>query len=138
MFTYTGDPSVSDRDKIRFLIGDTISTDAHFQDEEIAWMLGEWAGDVYKAAQAACEILSGRYAHKAQVSKSVGDLSVSESYGAQSTSFLVLADRIAAMNTRANVPSVRVNQNALKSTSTRVATTQNSDFYMGLQDNLSS
>lgn len=135
-FTYTGNPSQSDRDKIRFLIGDTISADAHFQDEEITWMLSEWSNDVYKAATAACEILAGRYAHKAQVSKSVGDLSISESYGAQSSSFLALADRLKAQHLSKNVPSPRVSANALKSTANRTVTNPTTDFTVGGMDNL--
>ena len=134
-FTYTGDPSVSNRDKVRFLIGDTISAEPHFQDEEIAWMLGEWGGDVYQASRAACEVLSGRYAHKAQVSKSVGDLSISESYGAQSASFLALADRIAAQYQRSNVPKPRINLQAITATGNKTITTYATDFVTGMQDN---
>lgn len=98
-FTYTGDPSVSDRDKVRFLIGDTISAEAHFQDEEIAWLITQW-GDVYTAARAGAEVLSGRFAAKANTSRSVGDLSVSESFTAQADQFRALADRIAQMAQR--------------------------------------
>lgn len=123
MFTYTGDPSVSNRDKIRFLIGDTVEANAHFQDEEISWLLMEW-GDVYVAAIAGCEILSGRYAAKAQTSKSVGDLSISETFTSASAEFRTLADRIASMRSRLNPPKLVANPNTL-----------GAGFRVGIHDN---
>lgn len=138
MFTYTGDPSVSSRDKVRFLIGDTIAAEPHFQDEEIAYLLSEWS-DVYDTARAAAEILAGRYAHKAQVSKSVGDLSVSETYTAASNEFRLLAESIFAQKKRKNGslnPLARANANALKSTVSRTHETPTTDFVVGQMDNI--
>ena len=51
-FTYSGDPSSSSSDFVRFLIGDTDSTDALLQDEEIAHLLAE-TPDVRMAASKA-------------------------------------------------------------------------------------
>lgn len=138
MFTYTGDPSVSTRDKVRFLIGDTEEATAHFQDEEITYLISEW-GDAYSAAQAAAEILAGRYAHKAQSSKSVGDLSISESYSSASAEFRALAESLSAQSKRkggAKVPIPRANANALKSTANRIYETPTTDFVAGQMDNL--
>lgn len=134
-FTYTGDPSVSARDKVRFLIGDTISADPHFQDEEISWLLSEWSNDVYDAARAAAETLAGRYAHKANVSRSVGDLSISESYTEASNEFRLLAASLDAQKNRNKKPIPRINAASLKSTNDRVVTTHTTDFYSGIQDN---
>ena len=54
-FTYV-DPSSGDRDKVRFLVQDTDSTDAHLQDAEITYLVSTW-GNVYDAAIAAAEII---------------------------------------------------------------------------------
>ena len=58
-WTYTGDPNVSDRDKIRFLIGDTDTNDQLVNDEEIEWALTE-AGSIYQAAHDLCTQLELR------------------------------------------------------------------------------
>jgi hypothetical protein len=56
-WTYVG-PATSDRDKVRFLIQDVETTRQLLSDEEIAWLLTEWA-DVYDAAANAAEVLGG-------------------------------------------------------------------------------
>ncbi|NDC49455.1 MAG: hypothetical protein EBZ61_10335 [Micrococcales bacterium] len=56
-FTYSGDPSTSTRNYVRFLIHDTDSTDALFSDEELNYVISEWGGDAYKAARECAEIL---------------------------------------------------------------------------------
>jgi hypothetical protein len=78
--TYSGDPSLSDRDAVRFLIQDTDTTSAHIQDEEIDWLLTEHS-NVYGAAIMAAESVATNYAKASgsgQVkSKTVGALSIS-------------------------------------------------------------
>lgn len=71
-WSYT-DPTASDRDKVRFLVGDTDSTDEQLQDEELDWLIGE-NKNVYAAASEACEALASKYAR--QVTKSVGPLMI--------------------------------------------------------------
>lgn len=63
-WTYTGDPSDSEKDAVRFLIGDTVSTDPLITDEEIAWLLTE-RGGVYPAAIQACETIAAKFARLA-------------------------------------------------------------------------
>lgn len=59
-WTYDGTPGSSDRDAVRFLIGDTDTNDQLVTDEEIAWLLTSEA-NVYLAAAAACNaIISGQ------------------------------------------------------------------------------
>lgn len=79
-WTYAGDPSMSDRDAVRFLVGDTDTDDQLVTDEEIAWQLTEEA-DVYGAASTVAFAIAGRFARKAD--KSVGDLRVSFSQQVQ-------------------------------------------------------
>lgn len=59
-WTYTG-PANSDSDAVRFLIGDTLSTDPLLSNEEVAWLLSE-RGGVYPAAIQACETLAAKFA----------------------------------------------------------------------------
>jgi len=56
-FTYS-DTLSTDRDMVRFLIGDTDSAYWLFQDEELDALLNEFGADVYKAAGWALRILS--------------------------------------------------------------------------------
>ena len=59
-WTYT-DPNTSDRDKIRFLIGDTDSTDPLLSDEEIAFTLTEAGGSVYQAGHDSCYAIAAKF-----------------------------------------------------------------------------
>ena len=132
-FTYVG-PATADRDKVRFLIQDTDSTAPHMTDEEIAWLLTEWA-DVYDAAANAADILAGQYAHKADYSKSVGDLSLNETFSTQSQRFSALATSLRLNRMRRYAPSWIANADALKSTADRNVTTYNTDAHLGQMDN---
>ena len=130
-FTYV-EPT-TDRDKVRFLIQDTDSTDAHLQDAEITYLLTTW-GNVYDAAVAAAEIISGRYAHKTNYSRSIGDLSISESYATSAAEFRTLADRLKAQKHELYPPTVKVNAQSLISTAERTQTVFNTDFRTGIHD----
>ena len=44
-WTYSGDPSVSDLDKYRFMIGDTIQTQPIMQDEEIQYIINTYTNN---------------------------------------------------------------------------------------------
>ena len=79
-WTYSGDPSSSDKDAVRFLIGDTDTNDQLVQDEEINWALTE--GGVYYAASLTARSISAKFARRAdfEVSK---DLKVSYSKTAE-------------------------------------------------------
>jgi hypothetical protein len=132
-FTYVG-PATADRDKVRFLIQDTDSTRPHMTDEEIAWLLTEWA-DVYDAAANAAEVLAAKYAGKADYSKSVGDLSLNESFGSQAQGFKELAKSIRLNRHRRFTVSWVANAEALKSTADRSVDTYNTDAHLGQMDN---
>lgn len=60
--TYT-DPSNSNSDAVRWLVGDTDVTDAALQDEEIAFALTQAGNDVYLAAAICARALAGKYAN---------------------------------------------------------------------------
>lgn len=134
MFTYSGDPSASDLDAVRFLISDTNSADAELQDEEINYLLTTWA-NTYDAAVAACEVVAGRYADRTNYSRSVGDLSISESYGQAASEFRALAQRLRAQKVLLNPPTPKINPQSIRPTREKTETSYKSDFYTGLMDN---
>lgn len=78
--TYSGDPSLSNRDAVRFLIRDTDMTSPHIQDEEIDWLLTQ-TSNLYWASIMAAESVATTYSQSSgsgQVkSKTVGALSIS-------------------------------------------------------------
>ena len=132
-FTYVG-PATSDRDKVRFLIQDVDTTRQLMSDEEIAWLISEW-GDVYEAAANAAEALAAKFTGKADYSKSVGDLSLNETFSSQSAGFKELAKSIRLNRHRRFTVSWVANPEALKSTADRTVTTYNTDAFTGQMDN---
>ncbi len=76
-FTYSGDPSASNKDQVRFLVADTDATSPVLSDEEINWIISECSSSIPRAALAAAEEVLSRLAR--QVDKSVGDLRISAS-----------------------------------------------------------
>lgn len=74
-WTYSGNPSTSTTDEVRFLVGDTVEDDPLLQDEELAYLVTEYGGDTLRAAAAACDQLANRFAR--DVTKSGDGLSIS-------------------------------------------------------------
>jgi len=135
-FTYSGDPSTSTRNYVRFLLNDTDSTDALFSDEEINYVITEWSGDAYEAARELAEILIARFARLADsTSKSVGDISVSESYSSKITHYKELAQSLYMRKMRKSPPAPWANSDAIKSTDDKTTTNFNTDFVVGQMDN---
>lgn len=66
-WTYNGDPNTNEVDAVRFLVGDTETTDQLASDEEIQWFLSEWP-DVYEASASLCEALAAKFAREVSVS----------------------------------------------------------------------
>lgn len=135
-FTYSGDPTTSNRNKVRFLINDTTATDALFSDEELDYLITEWGTNVYEICRAACEVLVSRFSRLADsTSKSVGDISVSESYTAKSKQYQDLANSFLARKLRKAPPTMWANTDALKSTDDRTTSDFGTDFVVGQMDN---
>lgn len=88
-FTYSGDPSSTNRDKIRFLIHDTVSASAQVTDEEIAWALSSEGGNYYKAAAVCARSIAAGL--RASNSVTVGDVSES---GGGAEDWDLLADQL--------------------------------------------
>lgn len=69
-FSYVS-PGISNKDSIRFLLGDTNSANALLQDEEIDWLVTRWMplhGSVEYVAAAAAETIAARFAREANYS----------------------------------------------------------------------
>ena len=135
-FTYSGDPSTSTRNYVRFLLNDTDSTDALFSDEELSYVITEWNGDAYDAARECAEILIARFARLADSSsKSVGDISVSESYSSKIAHYKELANSLFQRKMRKSPPAPWAKSDALKSTDDKTTTDYATDFVVGQMDN---
>lgn len=105
-WSYSGDPLSSAKDAIRFLIGDTDTTDQLLNDEEIAWINLEQSGsatattDLYYSAHYACHAIAAKLARQAD--KQIGDLHVSLSQKAQA--YRELAQDLMAHANRQSAP----------------------------------
>ena|SRR5215831_20452512 len=107
-WSYSGSPSASPKDEVRFLIGDTNPADQELQDAEINYCLALVWGDPknapaygnYLAAAHAADNLASLYARQAD--KSVGDLHIA--YGNRFKQFQLLAQRLRARATNHMVP----------------------------------
>lgn len=131
-WTYTGDPSVSNRDRIRFLIGDTDTNDQLVNDEEIAWALGE-AGSIYQAAHDLCSTIASKFARMA-TSKSVGDLSLS--YADRAEAYHRLADRMLHLAERRDPPMPWASAKNMTTASLRDELGMDGqEFWTGVHDN---
>lgn len=135
-WTYSGDPSSSIRNFVRFMIHDVDSTDPLFSDEEINAVLAEWDNDKYETARELAETLIARFARIADnYSKNVGDISLAESYGDKVQHYKDLARSIMMRKMRKEVPRPFASANALISTNTRNETDYHTDFHVGMNDN---
>lgn len=74
--TWTYDEALTtDRDKVRYLIGDTVAAEPYVSDEAIAWHLSEENNNLYRAAIGAVDGVLAVLARK--VSKSISGFSLS-------------------------------------------------------------
>ena len=99
-FSYTGSPSTSANDRVRFLIQD-VTDPGLLSDEEIAWMMTEEGGDAYRTSAALCLVLARRFATQPG-SRSIGDVSIS--YSDLTDRYTKLAASLTARSARTSVP----------------------------------
>lgn len=95
-FNYSGDPSTSDVDAVRFLVGDTDETERQLEDEEIQFLVTTWRSksSVYWTASMAANSIAAKYTREINVS------SDSESLGASELQqkYLTLAETLRALH----------------------------------------
>jgi hypothetical protein len=134
-FTYSGTPSASQRDAIRFLLNDTDSTDVLLQDEEISYLIATWTS-TYEAARGGAEVIASRFTRDADnVSKTVGDISISKSFTNKAREYRALAKSLFEQRMRLSPPTPAINAQAIESTENRGPFTPTTDFYLGEFDN---
>lgn len=88
-WSYSGDPASSSKDKVRFLIGDTISADELLQDEEINAVIADQPNTTLAAAISA-EAIAAKFSREA--TRTVGKTSISASEKAKA--YLELARKL--------------------------------------------
>lgn len=88
-WSYSGNPAASPKDEVRFLVGDTDTTEQLVQDEEIAYELAIQTNAQLAAANIA-EAIGAKFARKADTR--LGDYSVS--YSNLSKSYFTLAAQL--------------------------------------------
>ncbi len=88
-WTYSGDPASTARDAVRFLIGDTDTTDQQISDEEVNWLITENGNNVYLAGSASARKVAAEFTRQVRT-KTVGALSIS--YAARAQEYRDLAD----------------------------------------------
>ena len=132
-WSYTGDPASSNKDLVRFLLRDTLSTDQLLSDEEINYLVATWV-DPYEAARNGALTLMAKFVRQADLSRSVGDLSISESFGGRAAEYQALADSIAEQRNRLAPATPWVARGNLQRTDERTDLGQ-SDFVLGQLDN---
>lgn len=134
-FTYSGTPSASQRDAIRFLLNDTDSTDVLLQDEEISYLISTWS-NTYEAARGGAEVIASRFTRDADnISKTVGDISISKSFSNKAKEYRALAKSLFEQRMRLSPPTPTINAQAIESTVNRDPFTPTTDFYLGEFDN---
>ena len=100
--SWTYDPTMaSDRDKVRFRLGDTVEAGALLQDEEIDVLLAD-AGSVTNATIAGADALAMRFASLAQ--SMTDDIGQSVNYGDRAARYRDLANRLRATASRLALP----------------------------------
>lgn len=87
IWTYSGDPRLSDRDAVRFYISDTDAANPLYYDGEIDYLLTKFPTPLFAAAQAA-RSLAAKFAGQV-TSKKVGDLAIT--YAEKVKNYLALA-----------------------------------------------
>lgn len=99
-WTYSGNPASSDRDWIRFRLGDSkVETPQSLSDAELDYLLAEEV-DKYMAASKAAEIMSAAYMATSVTQKQVGDLRLSYGYADTGKRYAALAKELAGGEAR--------------------------------------
>lgn len=90
MWTYSGDPSSSTKDAVRFTIGDTDCRDQILTDKEIEYLLKLYCSNVLQTSIRAAEMAMAKYTR--MVDESVGSVRIS--YSQKSKSFQTLITQL--------------------------------------------
>ena len=106
-WTYTGDPSSSERDAVRFLVADTDSTDPLISDEEITYLLSLYTEPPH-ASVGAARAIAAKFSREADQARTVGDLTLSESLSQKSFQYHHLGDHLAGLASGITLPPIPI------------------------------
>lgn len=95
-FTYSGNPSESEVDAVRFLIGDTDDEEPLLHDEEIIYLSSLWTlqFSIYWTAAMAAEAIAARFAREVTFNSDSQTISTSE----LQQKYLTMAERLRALH----------------------------------------
>jgi len=79
------------RNAVRFLVGDTDSTDVQVQDDEIAFALTESSDNVYEAGAYCCRAIAAKYSRRVDTEL---DGALSASYSDLHSHYMALAENL--------------------------------------------
>lgn len=80
-FTYSGDPSFSDLDQVRFYLGDTTEADSYITDEEITFLIDSYStqyGHLLGVAALGAEMMAAKVSRQVTVSADGVSVALSE------------------------------------------------------------
>lgn len=133
-WSYSGNPADSEKDAVRFLIGDTDANDELLSDEEIDYVIVESGGSKYQAAHDAAYAIASKFSRMAQ-SKSVGDLSIS--YADRARAYFELANELLELGARRDIPTPWVSpDNMIRAADKTIPPPNGTEFYTGQMDYL--
>lgn len=93
-WSYTGNPSSSHKDAVRFAVGDVDDSDQLVSDEEIEHTIAE-VGTVTEAAAVVCEHIAARFAREADKSiNAAGGVAQSTQLSQRAKAYLTHASRL--------------------------------------------
>jgi hypothetical protein len=131
-WSYSGDPASSDRDAIRFLIGDTDTDDQLLSNEEIDYCITQGGPSVYQAAHDCAYAIASKFSRMA-TSKSVGDMSLSYSDRAQA--YFTLANELLELGARREPPTPWISPENIEHASDKTVPPNNgTEFWTGQMD----
>jgi len=132
-WSYTGNPASSSKDAVRFLIGDTDTSDQLLSNEEIDYTITQ-SGSIYQAAHDSAYAIASTFARMAS-SKSVGDLSLS--YNDRATTYYQVADRMLQLQAKRQPPIPYISpDNIIRASEKTIPPANGTEFYTGQQDYL--
>jgi hypothetical protein len=132
-WSYTGNPASSSKDAVRFLIGDTDTSDQLLSNEEIDYTITQ-SGSIYQAAHDSAYAIASTFARMAS-SKSVGDLSLS--YNDRATTYYQVADRMLQLQAKRQPPTPYISpDNIIRASEKTIPPANGTEFYTGQQDYL--
>lgn len=135
-WTYSGSPSTDLKDRVRFLIRDTDTTNQLISDEEILWALTDRGSNHYAAAATCCRVIGAQAAGANQVT--VGDVSESGGPSGTAQEWMDLADTYDRKATSVgSCPSPFLGGSSIDRRATVAADTDRSrpNFWVGQFDN---